>query len=325
VALVSDAWEEAARGNRTTIHRWLGAFRGNIVPIVAGTVPDMDPLPDLVHGYHALRGGAPARELAARWKRPLVVSLGGTDLAALAFGTEGADRVAEVLRSAACVTGAFPGFASHLPPGTPYRTVPRSVAAPGTPALGRSPDGTVRAVLPAGLRPVKDLLLAVRLTADLLERGTPLTLRILGRAVDEEYAAAVASEVARTQGVTLGTLDPAAMADAYAAADVVWNTSRHEGGANALLEGVAAGNAMFARDVLGNREFFQFGDTPGRLFRGDLDDAAAFHAVIAAETRSERSRRRLQGWQWLRRWCAPASEERALLAAWTQALSRPPA
>ena len=163
VALVHAA--EPGRGNFTTVARWMEFVRGaEIVPLAPGADPGF--APDVVDGYHAVHGGPWALELARKYGAPLVVNLGGTDLFA-----PGAERV---LLAARCVTGAFPGFGERLRERfgrpLPYATVPRGVVVPDGLPL-REPKG--RVLLPAGLRPVKDVLLAI----DLLER-----LRARGRA-----------------------------------------------------------------------------------------------------------------------------------------------
>jgi glycosyltransferase involved in cell wall biosynthesis len=190
----------------------------------------------------------------------------------------------------------------------PYAVVPRGVRVPGTlpfrPYAGR-------VLLPAGLRPVKDVLLAIDLLGRLRARGLPLALRILGPAMDAAYAAEVRARAGPF--VAVGEAAPEEMREAYLAADVVWNTSLHEGGSNALLEAVAYGCAIFARDVPGNRDLLEEEGAPGALFDpADVDAAESFHRALAAETAEARRARVASGHEWLRRQHDPGAEAAAL-------------
>jgi glycosyltransferase involved in cell wall biosynthesis len=323
VALVSNALEQPTRGNHTTIQRWLHHVRGiEVVPVPAESPPELDPAPDLVNGYHALNGGIAARDLAARYAAPLVVNLGGTDLFACLQG----DRVvAEVLQASQAITGAFPAFGERLREcfgrQMPYATVSRGVPIPeGLPP--RLPHATLRVLLPAGLRPVKDPLLAIDLAQGLIDAGLPVELKILGPELDSAYARRVAGRAADLDFVTLGESRPEEMFAAYAAADVVWNTSLHEGGSNALLEAVAYGCAVFARDIPGNHELLTEEGAPGTLF-DDTDAALRFHRSLLRETKEERAARVAAGHAWLRRHHDPGAEARALEQVWRTAARTP--
>ncbi len=302
VALVSGA--EPGRGNRTTVDRWIEFVRGAEIALVA---PGEDPgfRPDVVDGYHAVHAGPWALELARLYGAPLVVNLGGTDL--FAPGVE------PVLLAAACVTGAFPQLGERLRERlgrqVRYATVPRGVRVPDALPL-RNASGLV--LLPAGLRPVKDVLLAIDLLERLRARGLKLRLRILGPAMDADYARKVRARA--NDVVAVDEVAPEEMREAYLGADVVWNTSLHEGGSNALLEAVAHGCAIFARDVPGNRELLEEEGASGALFDpADTDAAEAFHRALLAESAAERLARVERGHAWLRRLHDPAKEAETLL------------
>jgi glycosyltransferase involved in cell wall biosynthesis len=168
---------------------------------------------------------------------------------------------------------------------------------------------------------VKDVLLAIDLLHRLRARGLPLSLRILGPAIDADYAREVRARAGPF--VAVGEAAPAAMREAYLSADVVWNTSLHEGGSNALLEAVAHGCAIFARDVPGNRELMEEEGAPGALFdAADTDAALAFHRALLAEGPEARRARVERGHAWLRRLHDPAAEAGALVRAWSTAAGR---
>ncbi len=324
IALVTNALEQPARGNHTTVQRWLHHARGTpglTVDAVPSEVDQVfDPVPDLFHGYHAMHGGTAARELARKWGRPYVVSLGGTDLYALMRGGQEGDEVADVLLHAACVTGAFDSFGTNLRARfrdrLRYVTVPRGCSVPPEPAA-RPPNGIVQVLLAAGLQPDKDPLLAIELAEELDRRGVPVHLRILGPELDAAYAYRVRARAERLDFVTMGEVPFEGMPAEYERADVVWNTSFHEGGANTLLEAIACGCTVIVRDVPGNRDFALEEGSPVRvLARDDPDGFEAFHRSLLRETFDERRQRIECGHAWLRRFHDPHEEVRLLVALW---------
>jgi glycosyltransferase involved in cell wall biosynthesis len=323
VALVSNALAQPTRGNHTTIQRWIRNVDGiEIVAVPADAPPEFDAPPDLVNGYHALNGGLAARRLARRYDCPLVVNLGGTDL----FPCMQGDRaVADILEAADAITGAFPAFGERLAEcfgrPMPYFTVPRGVPVPDLLPPHR-PGETLHVLLPAGLRPVKDPMYAIDLAQRLHERGIPLDLRILGPELDGAYARRIGERAARLPYVTLGESGRDGMPAAYRRADVVWNTSLHEGGSNALLEAVAQGCAVYARDIPGNHELLREQGAPGVLFdAADIDGAERFHRALLTETEAVRAARIAAGHAWLARHHDPGAEARALERVWRGVVS----
>ena len=325
VALVTAATAKPCRGNFTTIQRWVHHdYSWDLVRVPPEPDHVLDPVPDVVHGYHALHGGLAAREIARRHQRPLVISVGGTDLWRLMGGRERADEVASVLGSAACITGAFESFggilAGLLPDMPEYVVVPRAIALPDVPPPARE-EGVLRVLLPAGLRDIKDPMLGIDLADELVRRGLPLRLTIMGPTIDEDYAERLRARASGLDFVHFEVRPPDQVAEAYRQADVCWNTSTHEGGANALLEGLAYGQAVFARDVLGNRDFFEAPDSPATLFDpADLEGAERFHRAVFEESDEERRLRVECAREWLRRNHSAGHEARALERAWAAAL-----
>lgn len=323
VALVTNALDQPTRGSLTTIRRWQAHVKGvEIAVLPARAAPPPDPVPDVVHGYHALHGGVAAMELARRLQRPLVISLGGTDVWACLQG----DALAwEVLDYAACVTGAFPAFGEMLSlyfdRDLPYATVPRGVVIPEA-AAPRVPDGELRVLLPAGLRPVKDHMLAIGIAERLVARGMPVRLLMLGPEMDRAYARRVRDRIRPFPWISLEERGFHQMAKAYRNADVVWNTSYHEGGSNAILEAVAHGCAVFARDITGNHELLKEPGAPEGLFDPrDIDGAVAYHRRILEETTQRRAERVARGHAWLRAHHDPHEEARRLVAVWRSVAS----
>ena len=137
-------------------------------------------------------------------------------------------------------------------------------------ALGARPTTPVF-LLPAGLRPVKDVLWAAdaaeetaRRVASRSETSRPspaFVLAVVGPTLDGAYASLVARK-ARDCSVAKGGAGafvagapvPRGVALEYMRAAVgVLNTSLSEGQSGALLEAAAAGTPLLARDIPGNR------------------------------------------------------------------------
>jgi glycosyltransferase involved in cell wall biosynthesis len=325
VALVTAATAKPCRGNFTTIQRWLH-HRYSWEFVRVSPEPDhvLDPVPDVVHGYHALHGGIAAQAIAARHKRPLVISIGGTDLWRLMENRDRADEVRGVLATTACISGAFESFGrileGLLDEMPPYVVVPRAIALPALEPPVRE-EGVLRVLLPAGLRDVKDPMLGIEMADELVRRGLPIRLTILGPTIEEDYAERLRERARDLDFVRFEVRPPELVAQVYREHDVCWNTSVHEGGANALLEGLAYGHAVFARDVLGNRDFFEGDDAPATLFEpADLEHAERFHRAVLEESDLARLARVQQARAWLEKHHSAELEARALERAWAAAL-----
>ena len=326
IAFVTPAIGPPVRGNGTTTARWMGvlASRGYAVEAV---LPNHTPQrrPDIVHGYHAWHGGRWARHLANDIGCPLVVSLGGTDLRSLLADDVHASAIVSVLRQSDVVTGAFASFGDELHTrlkDVTYTTVRRGVYIESDeppPPRARC----LRALLVAGLRPVKNPLLAIQRAQTMVARGFELTLRILGPALDEAYAARVQAAAKDLPFVSLGIIPAVAMGGAYRQADVLWNTSEHEGGSNAVLEALAHGCAVALRDVPGNRELLAIPKAPGALFADDdVEGWLSYHEALAAEDDAARRARWQHARAWLRAHHDPEGEGDDLEAAYGK-VSRP--
>jgi len=146
-----------------------------------------------------------------------------------------------------------------------------------------------------------------------------VTLRLLGPELDEAYAYRVRARAERLGFVTMGEVPFEGMPGEYERADVVWNTSFHEGGANSLLEATACGCSVIVRDVPGNREFATEEGSPVRVLdRNDLDGFEVFHRELLRESSEERRARIARGHAWLRRFHDPAEEARLLAELWRE-------
>ena len=127
-------------------------------------------------------------------------------------------------------------------------------------------------LLPAGLRPVKDMLWAVdaidAVGAGSANASPPFVLAIVGPSLDDKYRDAVVERLGRSKNVVLiPPVDRAHTVGYMRAATAVVNTSKSEGQSGAILEAAAAGVPIIARDIPGNRALLDLlldatGETP---------------------------------------------------------------
>lgn len=234
--------------------------------------------PQLLHAFHGYHGGRMAHALAQELGLPYLVTLTGTDVYQALDDHRSFDTHA-ALRCAARLV-AFHAYVKrrlgeHLP-SLEERTVviPQGVELPSqVPAPATETGEGCTFLLPAGLRPVKNVLFAIQPLAELQIVHPGIRLLLVGPVIDAAYASEVMEAVERHPFVTyLGTVGHDAMGNLYRAADIVLNTSLIEGGmANSVLEALAYGKPVLVTDIEGNRSIIRECAT-GMLFR----DAAEF-------------------------------------------------
>ena len=256
--------------------------------------------PALVHAFHAHRTGRLALALARRLEVPLVVTFTGTDANHDLFDAERAPVVRRVLEGAACLTVFHASIGERVAAVLPdlrarLVVVPQSVGlATGEPFDLRSrwplPPGIVSFVLPAGIRPVKNPMLPLAPLGRLATRFPEIRLIYAGPLLDPDSGEALLRGLSSLPWARhIGTVPHAQMASLLSQSDVVLNCSLSEGGmANSVLEALAAGRAVLASDIEGNRSLVDDGIT-GLLFR----DGAELELRAAQLARDPKLRDRL--------------------------------
>jgi glycosyltransferase involved in cell wall biosynthesis len=244
--------------------------------------------PALIHAFHAYRAGPLALRLARRMEVPLVVTMTGTDANHDLFDPERAPLVRHVLEGAATLVvfhdsigerigGALPDLRGRLV------TVPQSVALSAGEVFDLAtrwplPTNRVLFVFPAGIRMVKRPRYPLGPLSRLVARRPEVRLLYAGPVLDADEGAALRDALAGLAWARhVGVVPHAQMASLLAQGDVVLNCSISEGGmANSVLEALAAGRAVLASDIPGNRSLIDDRVT-GLLFM----DEAAFEARAA--------------------------------------------
>ncbi|GAW67961.1 glycoside hydrolase [Geoanaerobacter pelophilus] len=246
--------------------------------------------PDILHAFHAYHGGRMACVLSKVLGIPYLVTFTGTDI----YNALCDQRNLELhgaLRGASRLV-AFHGcvrhrLAKHMP-SLEERTaiIPQGVDLPFdcTP-LPPAEEGSFTFLLPAGLRPVKNVLFPLEPLAALYAAHPQVRLLLAGPVLDKDYAAQVMEALERYPFARyLGVVGHDLMGDLYRRIDVVLNSSLSEGGmANTVLEAMAYAKPLLVADIEGNRSVVKEHVT-GLLYR-DAGEFVAKAGELLADAR----------------------------------------
>jgi glycosyltransferase involved in cell wall biosynthesis len=125
--------------------------------------------------------------------------------------------------------------------------------------LGLSPEDIIF-LLPSGLRPVKNIELAIHALAKVHREHPQLHLLIIGAAIDELYSNQIIDSIKDLSWITyLGEIPHAEMQSILALGDVVINTSNSEGQPQGALEAMSLGKPCILTAVPGNLNIINHG------------------------------------------------------------------
>jgi putative glycosyltransferase (TIGR04348 family) len=261
---------------------------------------------DLLVALHA-RKSAPSIRRWRRSGRPLVVALTGTDV----YEPRGLGRISlSSLEAADRVIVLQPLAVAALPASIKpkARVVHQSVDAP--PAHRRRNSRFFDIAVVAHLRPVKDPF-RLALASRLLPVGSRIRVLQVGAAMNTRMAARARSEAKNNERYHwLGDLPRARAMRVIAGSALAVNSSRVEGGSNAVGEAVAIGTPVIVSRIAGNlgvlgRNYpgtFALGDTKGlaRLISRSERDPA-FLSKLARATRARQplfeTKRETRAWK----------------------------
>lgn len=282
IALISPYSKGPMRGNITTVNRishFLKCAGAEllVLPVDTFSSTEMEQrlisfAPQLIHGFHALYCGGLSRQLATRLNLPFMITITGSDLYDPQLRSHpDTVRAIEAARAIVCFDG-IEGteLASHFPQvANRIAVVPQGVERlPATPSasFGLPKDAFVL-LLPAALRPVKQIEFPLQLLPPLTSQIPSIKLVIAGGIIDQDYAATIRNMLCDMPDVVwLGEVPQKRMGAIYTRADVVLNCSRFESMPNTLLEAMALERPVLAADIPGNRTLIRNGDT-GLLYQ----------------------------------------------------------
>lgn len=286
VALITPYYRQSTRGNAVTVRRiekHLGRLGCTVAVFSLDTLPGVELAaavrafaPDIVHAFHATRCGALAADVARQVRVGLVVTITGTELYR---GDSAAitEREAPLLETAAALVAFHGAVAARMEEEFPQlrgrvKIIPQGVEMPDMEPAGSLPESPFVFLLPAGLRPVKDILCSFSPLEGLWRNHPRIRLVIAGPVLDGAYARTVMEAVCRAPFASwAGEVPFEAMGGLYRSAHVVLNTSLSEGGmANGILEGMARGKPVLASGIEGNRSLVVDGGN-GLLFASEQE------------------------------------------------------
>ncbi len=215
--------------------------------------------PDILHAFHAVRCGDVVAQISRDRQLPYLITITGTELYR-GGERDFTDAESVLLKNAAALVVFHEVIGRRVSAGLPavthrLKVIPQGVETPGMNSLDSIPEAPFIFFLPAGIRPVKNVLYCFK-PLELLQRRYPqIRLILAGPVLDAGYAERVLEAVARHPFSSwLGEIPNSAMPSLYRSAHVVLNSSLSEGGmANSILEGMAYNKPVLVADIEGNR------------------------------------------------------------------------
>jgi glycosyltransferase involved in cell wall biosynthesis/glutathione synthase/RimK-type ligase-like ATP-grasp enzyme len=328
------------RGNSVSTLRMVEALRAEGLAVdVLESARDAAPVPaaararpDLVHAIHALHAGPTAARLAREHACPLVVSFRGTDADVYLDEPAHREAIAACVAAAAAVTVLTKAQAERLEReldgvGARLLVVPHGVRV----ALQRVtraelglPEQAPLLVQVAGVRRIKGFPECLDLVDRVRARVPGLQFALVGPLLEADLEPGLRTWLAaRRWARWTGEAGHDQSLRWLAAADVTLHASTREGLSNALLEAMALGRPVVARDIAAARGVVTEG-ADGLLYGDEAEGAEAVASLL-----SDPARARALGEQARRRVAADfpiRAETEGYLAAYRRALllSKPP-
>ncbi|HVR75008.1 MAG TPA: glycosyltransferase [Planctomycetota bacterium] len=290
IAIFSSSKPDAVSGNNATLRRIARGLRGEGHGVTEVHVKAGAPLTreevaalrghDILHALHAWKTGVAVRQASLETGIPYVVSITGTDVYQDLTLPGRREAVLEVL------AGARAGLTSTSDVGALSREavvpvawvhVPKGVDLPPEEEISapRRAGDSVLFLHVGGWRDVKNNLFPLEPLRRLARELPGMRLRFLGPVLDPLYHARwLAGRERWPFAEHAGIVPPSLMAAELRGADVILNTSHAEGGANSVLEAMAAGRAVLASDIPGNLAFIRHDEARWEESTGVLYRAA---------------------------------------------------
>lgn len=286
IALISPYSRGPMRGNIVTVQR-IARFLDQAgvatitLPVDNFSINEMQGRlaefkPDLIHGFHAHYCGVISRQLAENMHIPYVITITGSDLHDSLL-RDHSDTVSaiEAAQSIVCfhnsdadrLAGFFPSLRGKV------AVVPQGVEM--LPVVeGDSFDFNRKSfvvLLPAALRPVKQVELPIKWLSQLVLNDHTLQLVIAGGVINNGYAESIRTMLNDAPFASwFGEVPHERMGNLYERADLVLNCSRSESMPNSLMEAMAIGRPVLAANIPGNRSLIK-NEKNGWLYDGEED------------------------------------------------------
>ncbi|MBP1932950.1 glycosyltransferase [Ammoniphilus resinae] len=283
------------RGNATTSRRIIHFLQEAGIQTSVFPYGEKDlwylPQTDVVHILHATRFVQWLGETGYQLKKPYLVTMGGTDINVDLQTKRGAD-VISLLEGAEFLTvftdDAFQKI-SELDLNWAKKTVkiPQAVWTPWK--VEESPDYSIPTILlPAGLRPVKDVLHPLPALDQLVEKFPRLAFTILGASLDQQVYQQVKQACASRPWMHYAGVVPFdVMTQWYNTSNIVLNTSISEGQSLAIMEAMSIGRPVVARKNPANESLIIHRET-GWLYEKQDEFIKAITEIMTDPTLRQR-------------------------------------
>lgn len=276
--------------------------------------------PDLYHILHATRFLKWQKDSGFILNRPYLVTMGGTDINIdLQISLD--QQMFSFLEEAAFIT-VFTEDAKEkvlrLFPSWSNKTIviPQGIWVPWSVSENKDRDLLPHLLLPAGLRPVKDVLHIIPALDRLITQYPEMHFSILGAKLNEGVYNQVQKAIKkRNWMVYAGMVPHEEMKAWYEQAQIVINTSLSEGQSLALMEAMALGLPVIARKNEANVQLIQHEQT-GWLYETMEDFQEAIHAIVGNTSLREKVKQ--QAAEWVEEHYSPEDEILSYLSLYEQ-------
>lgn len=304
------------RGNSTTSKRIIHFLQKSGIRTSVFPYFEKDPwfLPaieavDVIHILHATRFLAWAKENMFVLERPYIITMGGTDINLDLQGVISEDMM-HLLNNAAYIT-VFTPDAKQKVEGLnidwlgKVRVIPQSAWLPWD--IGKPKQTDYPAILlPAGLRPVKDVLHVLPALDELIDLYPRLKFTILGANLDSSvYQQVLEASQTRPWLHYAGVVPFEVMTHWYEEANIIMNTSISEGQSLAVMEALAIGRPVIARKNAANEEIIKHNET-GWIYDSMQEFKEALHNIM--NDPFHRGQVIQTAREWIKQHCSPAQE-----------------
>lgn len=275
------------RGNSTTSRRIIHFLQKEGIQTSVFPYLERDPWhlpqPDVVHILHATRFVSWAQENQYTIHRPYIVTMGGTDIN-LDLQSPMSDDIYSLLELASYIT-VFTQDAAEKVGQLSQKWLKKTVVIPQTVWISwdistKAQYDEPKVLLPAGLRPVKDVLHVIPAMDELSMDYPKMQFTVLGANLHKQvYQQVMEASSSRPWFTYAGVVPYEVMTHWYNNSNMVLNTSLSEGQPLAVMEAMAMGKPVIARKIAANESLIIHKQT-GWLYETLDEFKEAFHMIM---------------------------------------------
>jgi len=304
------------RGNSTTSKRIVHFLQKSGIRTSVFPYFEKDPwfLPaiesvDVIHILHATRFLAWAKENQFVLKRPYIVTMGGTDINS-DLQNELSEDVTNLLYNAVYIVVFTPDAKQKIKNLNiewvkKVRVIPQSAWLPWDIKEPKQTDYP-SILLPAGLRPVKDVLHVLPALDEVIDLYPRLQFTILGANLDSSvYQQVMEASQTRPWLHYAGVVPFEVMTHWYEEANIILNTSISEGQSLAVMEALAIGRPVIARKNAANEDIIK-NKVTGWIYNSMDEFKEALHIIM--NDPFHRGQVIQAAREWVKQHCSPEQE-----------------